>query len=131
MEAWYCAQALWRIISSASKLGDLGHRCSILRMGVVVVVVELVFALGFAIFEELVISMSILPTDILGIAREAKKCACGRNSSKSAPHSRGIILVASVLVILANKRILNSYFVQIVLEQEGGDKQVVIIREVL
>jgi len=80
------------------------------------------FCPGFAIFEELILSVSILPADILGMAREATRCACGRNSSKSAPHSRRIILVSSALVILAIKHILNSYFVQIVLEQEGEDK---------
>ena len=53
----------------------------------------------------------------------------GAAASVLPTHSRGIILATSALVILTNKHILNSHLVQIILEQEGGYKQVVIIRE--
>jgi len=60
------------------------------------------------------------------MARVATKCAYARGSNQSAPHSRGIVLATSTLVILTNKHILNGHLVQIILEQEG---QVVIIRK--
>jgi len=52
----------------ASKLGDLGYRCRVLRgrvVGVVRVVVGLVLASGVSILQELVLSTSILPAGIL------------------------------------------------------------------
>ena len=46
----------------ASKLGDLGYRCRVLRGRVVV---GLVLASGVSILQELVLSTSILPAGIL------------------------------------------------------------------
>jgi hypothetical protein len=104
----------------ANSVTPMGYRCSDLRLRVGVA--GLVFASGVAILKELVLSTSILPAIVLGMARVATESAVGgggRGSNKSTPHSRRLVLATSALVILTNERILDSYLVQIIFEQEG------------
>src|SRR5258705_11848712 len=63
------------------------------------------------------------------MTREATKCASKQCGDKSIANSRGLVQASSALVIFTHKGILDSSLVQIVLEQEGGHKRVVIIRK--
>jgi hypothetical protein len=98
-------------------------------LSVVGVVPGLVFRFGGAILLEFFLCASILPTDVLRMTRVVAKCAGSGGSGQSAANRRRLFLATFSLVVLTYKRVLNCSLVQVVLEQKGRDKRVVVVRK--